>query len=145
MERAPLKIFTTVDPPLAPGLRHTLAQVKLLVSKYCGLSEAEAQDWLDGKLSTSDIAARKQRRIEEIAQHTCFAVTQSIGTPYLWGMSQQMCVPGFKPLEAVKWVYDDYYSNMTAIAKNNSMPVRVTIDVDYFSQNSYKGLHRAGW
>lgn len=88
METLPLKVFTTLEPPLDPGMAATLKEVKILLKKYCGITSEEAQQWLNGAISTAAIAEHKGRAVEEIAQHVCFAITKSVGTAYVWGMAQ---------------------------------------------------------
>lgn len=64
---------------------------------------------------------------------------------YEWGMAENLQKEDFNLREAMSWVAKDWLQQSSPIIKPFAGPTNVSIDLNYFLQDNYKGLHRSGW
>ncbi len=128
-----------------------LDNCKKNVTDYLNISVETYDEWLEGKIKTSELIQTSNKCSMDFARMICFSVTNKIGTSYLWGLNTNMLTPDFQPYDAIKWIYYDYIAN---VEKANSVqeyyPIvnprkDVIIDLNYMIQDNYQGLHRSGW
>lgn len=83
---------------------------------------------------------------EAVAQVLCFAVTQRVSSPYVWGMASNIREPEFNAYAALEWVYGDCKSSCRPVHIDPpSGPITTAIDMSYFVQDDFKEFHRSGW
>lgn len=118
-------------------------ECKRLFAAHAGLSEVQSDDWFTGRLATRDLPGISSF---DAAQVFCYAVCGVVGTPYIWGAKQQIEDGSFVPRDAAKWVHNDFAAQMRPpLLRSFCEPVSVTVDMSFFQQDNYQGLHRSGW
>jgi polysaccharide pyruvyl transferase WcaK-like protein len=87
---------------------------------------------------------------ENIARLICYSITNNINSIYLWGLRDNMLNENFCMLEAIYYIYNDFYKEKNTIINNETYyPViknrKNIINIDYMFQNDFKDFHRSGW
>jgi polysaccharide pyruvyl transferase WcaK-like protein len=129
----------------------TLQRCQTMLQSYLEIDEEKYNDWNSGKLTTKALLNMTEKESVNLARLICFGITNKIGTPYIWGLNDNIQQDDFVVNEAIKWIYHDYLTNCRLDEKaHNYYPEvhvekNVIIDLNYMSQDNYQGLHRSGW
>lgn len=76
-------------------------------------------------------------KAEILSQCLCFDITQIPGSKYVYGTSCNIKERPHDIKSMIDWIYKDHLATISAM--------RPCIDLDYIAQDSFKGVHRAGW
>jgi len=130
-------------------LEQTLIQCQKQITNVLKIDETLMKKWFDKNISTNNLLSSCKKTSIELAKVICFAITDKIGSPYVWGLNENMVKTDFSIVDAIKWIYEDNYIHNIEIS-NNYYPLikcqrSVIIDLNYMSQDNYRGLHRSGW
>lgn len=129
----------------------TLDKCRQFVMGYLYIDEQTYDDWLFSVGKTMEILEAKQHAARNFARVLCFAITNKIGGPYIWGLSENIVKPDFIPYEAIKWIHEDNAVKAAQYLTTHSYypwmnPQKsLVIDLNYMCQDNYAGLHRSGW
>ena len=144
---------------LCTGIVCTLERCEAYVQRLTGLTPEAVHDWTLSVLPTSQLCDVVRRRLNmdldaaatTLARTVCFAITDHISTPYVWGMSRAMLQPAFAVTDAIDWVRQAHQAMIDQAMLEPAQPplegVELTqpIDLDYYRQDDFKGFHRSGW
>jgi Polysaccharide pyruvyl transferase len=128
-----------------------LVKCKDMVKTYLKLDDEAYEKWSAGDTQTKTVLAASEKVPLDFARLLCFALTNKIGSPYVWGLNENMMKPDFIPFEAMKWIYEDHVSATKRQLKDHvhypviNIDKQLTVDVNYMCQDNYQGLHRSGW
>lgn len=125
---------------------------KRMVAAYIGVS-GEAYDVMLHKIGPMDVRGRSYM---EVAKLVCLGVTQSVGSPYIWGLHENMQKDGFVLDAAIRFIHGDFYkqtpSNSTPTIYypqlDRSMARAALVHIDPLfvtSDLKLKRYHRSGW
>ena len=136
----------------------TLERCEAYVQRLSGLTLEAVHDWTLARLPTLQLCEVVRLRLNmsleaaatTLARTVCFAITDHISTPYVWGMSRAMLQPGFAVTDAIDWVRQDHQAMIDKMMLDPAQPplgIELTqpIDLDYYRQDDFKGFHRSGW
>jgi hypothetical protein len=93
------------------------------------------------------------RDASDVARLLCFCITKSVSPPYLWGLIENMSKPDFRLIDAVSFIWDDYYNKQGAAecrACDAYYPIarferRVFATIDSPYTSDIQNCHRSGW
>ena len=129
----------------------TMDKCKSMIQTYLGVDSETFERWNEGKLRTSSLLEISKKECLDFARLICFGITNKIGTPYVWGLKDNMIAHDFTVKEAIRWIYDDFAANLEqelvdhAFHPPTNVSKKVIIDLNYMCQDNYQGLHRSGW
>ena len=142
-----VRVKTFVSSTLADVLNKCITIVKT----YLNIDNDTFTDWDKGNIQTASLLKTANKDSIDLSRLICFIITNKIGSPYVWGLSENMIKPEFVITEAIKWIHEDFLSTSQAeIEKQIYYPEvglqrRIILDVNYMCQDNYQGLHRSGW
>ncbi len=74
---------------------------------------------------------------ERVAELVCFDITRTPGSKYVYGTSCNLQERPHDLRGMIEWIYDDHAASIS-----NGLP---RLNIDYIAQDTFKGVHRAGW
>lgn len=138
-----------VKPKPVMSLSSVYAEIKGVFVGHLGVSESTYDAILvaTGPLNVGGMSYM------EMAQLVCYRITHAIGTPYVWGLHQNMQHADFNLYEAIRYIYFDYFRVVPNFEIEKYYPlmdcvrqVYVHIDPLYMmSDLKLKRYHRYGW
>jgi hypothetical protein len=138
--------------PINPyTLDETMQRVKSMTMKFLNKTEEEYEQWMGEKLCSLEFVKDTGEELIDFARLICFAITNKVGTSYIWGLCDNMKKDTFNPRESIKWIYYDNLAQSEHVEVAHDYyplvnPERLlVIDMNYMSQDNYEGLHRSGW
>ncbi len=113
------------------------------LNKYMGLPDTTLlQDAAERIKANLADATRKK----DISNVIIYGATGQIGSPYLWGLMQNIAKEDFNLRETIKWIYyDNLAKQMQRYFMNVDFDRKLYINMNYMIQDNYKDLHRSGW
>ena len=129
----------------------TLERCKTMIKSYLSIDDTAYDAWEHAEVQTQTLLEKSNKDPTDFARLISFGITNKIGTPYVWGLSENLMKSDFIPSESIKWIYEDFVSNNETIEKNHiyhqqvQIQRKVIIDLNYMCQDNYSGLHRSGW
>lgn len=134
------------------SLQETLLKCKDMIKKYLEIDDVMYERWNNGEINTSTmLQTNKSITILDLARIICFGITNKVGTPFIWGLRDNMLKSDFSIEEAIKWIYEDYVTKGKELEEQHmyypimNLKKNIIIDMNYMCQDNYQGLHRSGW
>ena len=150
--------------PLKKVLKHQLqeetkitadtivSKTKQLIKQFLEVDDELMEAWERKRLSTNRLLEIAKKDTIDLARMICYSITNKIGSPYIWGLTDNMHNnQNFQLQDSIKWIYHDHQkSQYEKIEEEDYCPSiqtkrSIIIDVTYMEQDVYKGLHRSGW
>ena len=176
--------------------KFTITSSSSLTNANCHVLENTLEQWFADKLSTRELCVFvyywklnhgifeqptfihteeyqyfEKQLIHGIAMIICFAITNQIASPFVWGfethLTQNIEHPDVK--NCIKYIYENSFLKNNGNSENessdtdiqvsetaqqdhvpllnwkNMKQLQVVIDINYIEQDNYKDLHRSGW
>lgn len=132
-------------------ITETQIKCKNIVKRFLDIDDTVFLSWDNNELNTKELLDRSRKSPTDLAKIICFAITNAIGTSYIWGLSNNMLEPNFRITDTIKWIYEDYVAKGCELEKEQiyyplmNPDKHTVIDLNYMCQDNYQGLHRSGW
>lgn len=153
-EKKPLK--RVIRSPLREERETTSENIvdktRQLIKQFLDIDDSLLEKWENKHIDTSKLLQVTKKDAIDLSRMICYSVTNKIGSPYIWGLTDNMQNKDtFHLHDSIKWIYDDHKrKHFTKIEEEDYYPSiqtkrSIIIDVTYMEQDVYKGLHRSGW
>ena len=129
----------------------TLQKVETMIKAYLSLTDDAYEFLKTSRSNTATMLEKAGKSTMDLASLICFGVTSKVGSPYVWGLNENLQKDDFNFTEAIKWIYYDALHAQASIEEKETYyphlnpKVNVVIDMNYIFQDNYQGLHRSGW
>lgn len=90
-------------------------------------------------LTPLDGQSRVRRHVTTVCERVCYAITNQVHAPYMYGFIDSMMRDPFRVREYVEWIVNDHAHKATTRDDGRRF------NLDYIRQQDFTGAHRSGW